>query len=240
MGEQTGRLPEVLRQLAEDYRRQILLRRKLSYPMLQLGLALLILRGMIWLMDLIRQRIGQGLGTLGIRPAGMPGLVIDAVILGAIGLGGFALWQQIGRGLLWTRPVQSLVMRIPALSEPLLSLALARLAWSLGLTLEAGMELRQALSLSLRSAAHLSLRRPDRSHLALDPFGKRIARGPGHHRCVSPRLIDAVTVGERSGRLSETMKQLSNQYQDDAQIALAMLAKIARILIWLGLAAMII
>ncbi len=244
VGEQSGHLAEVLRQLAENYNHQITLRRKLrselAYPVIQLAMALSIIGGVIWLMGLIKAMTGQEVDILGFGLVGTPGLIVYLAILGAIGLGGVVLWQNIRRGMLWTRPLQALIMNIPALSAPLVTLALARLTWSLALTMEAGMELRQALSLSLRSTH--TFRFVDQ----IDPIWRSIRSGSELHEAMAttgvfpPRLTDAVGVGERSGRLSETMQLLSDQYQDEARAALAVLAKIAGIVVWMGVATMII
>ena len=155
VGEQSGHLAEVLRELAENYEHQITLRRKfrseMSYPIMQLTLALLVVGGLIWVMGFINQMTGQNLDILQFGLVGTPGLIIYVSFLAAVGVGGFVLWQKIRRGALWTRPLQALIMRVPALSAPLNTLALSRLTWSLSVTLGAGMDLRQALALSLRS-----------------------------------------------------------------------------------------
>ncbi len=45
------------------------------------------------------------------------------------------------------------------------------------------------------------------------------------------RIIDAIAVGERSGRLPETMELLSDQYEDEARAALTVLTRIAGIVV---------
>ena len=51
--------------------------------------------------------------------------------------------------MMWVRPLQRAVMGVPVLGPALQTLALARIAWSMHLTMNAGMEVRKALRLSL-------------------------------------------------------------------------------------------
>lgn len=244
VGEQSGHLAEVLRELAQNYEHQITLRRKLrsemSYPIMQLTLALLVVGGMIWLMGFINQSTGQKLDILQFGLVGTPGLIIYLSFLAGIGVGGFVLWQKIRRGALWTRPLQTLIMRVPAVSAPLNTLALARLTWSLSVTLGAGMDLRQALALSLRSTH--TWRFVDQ----IEPIWRSIRGGSELHEAMAEtgvfprRIVDAISVGERSGRLSETMELLSEQYQDESRAALSIITKLAGMGVWVMVAGMII
>ena len=54
------------------------------------------------------------------------------------------------------------------------------------------------------------------------------------------RIVDAIAVGERSGRLSETMKLLSDQYQDEARAAMTVLTRLAGFGVWIGVAGLMI
>ncbi|HTU25594.1 MAG TPA: type II secretion system F family protein, partial [Pirellulales bacterium] len=107
------------------------------------------------------------------------------------------------------------------------TMAMARMTWAMSLTLGAGMELRHALALSLRST--LTARFADQ----IDPIWQSIRGGSELHEAMDEtgvfprRLIDAIAVGERSGRLSETMELMSQQYQDEAREALTVLVRFA-------------
>jgi len=244
VGEQSGHLAEVLRSLAENYEHQITLRRKfrseMSYPMLQLTLALVIVGVLIWAMGFIGQMTGTTVDILQFGLVGTRGLTIYLSFLAAVGVGGFILWQKIRGGVLWTRPLQKLIMRVPALSGALNTLALSRLTWSLSITLSAGMELRQALALSLRSThtAHFVEQ--------IDPIWRSIRGGSELYEAMTEtgvfpaRIVDAIAVGERSGQLAETMELLSEQYQDEARAALTVLTRLAGFGVWVMVAGLII
>jgi len=119
-------------------------------------------------------------------------------------------------------------------------LSLSRLTWALALTTGSGMDLRRALDLSLRSTH--AWRYIDQ----IDPIWRSIRGGSELHEAMfqtgvfPDRIVDAIAVGERSGRLSETMQTLSDQYQDEARSALAVLTRIAGIVVWMAVATLII
>jgi type II secretory pathway component PulF len=244
VGEQSGHLAEVLRSLAENYEHQVTLRRRfrseMSYPMFQLTAALLVVGVLIWAMEFIGKMTGTTPDILQLGLVGTRGLMIYVSFLAAVGVGGYVLWQKIRGGVLWTRPLQKLIMRVPALSDALNTLALARLTWSLSVTLGAGMELRQALALSLRSTHTW------RFVEQTDPIWRSIRGGRELHEAMTEtgvfpaRILDAIAVGERSGRLSETMELLADQYQDEARAALTVMTRLAGIGVWVLVSGLII
>ena len=244
VGEQTGHLAEVLTELAEHYERQLELRRTflatIIWPLTELGLAVVIIGVLIWAMGLIEQMTGTRVDPLGLGLVGHRGLAIYVAFLGAVGLLFFLLCAAVRRGLLWTRPVQRGVLRMPVLGNALRTLALARLAWSLHLTLKAGMEVRRALRLSLQSArnAHFTdqIEQIDAEIDAGNSIYEAFFAAGGY----PTDFLDAVAVGEQSGRLVESLGLLSRQYQDQARAATAVLTKLAAYAVWCVIALVLI
>ncbi len=205
-------------------------------------MALSIIGGLIWLMGFIATITGQKepLDLLGFGLIGTPGLMIYLAILAAIGAAGFFVYQAVRRGKLWVRPVERLVYRIPKLGSALETLALARLAWTLQVTLEAGMDLQPAFRLALAStrASHFTERADD---VARDlRSGREVYEILSDTRLFPHDFLDAVQVGEHSGRLAETLAVLSTQYQDRARSALGVLTQVAGFAVWAMVAGLII
>ena len=148
--------------------------------------------------------------------------------------------RAIGRGMIWTKPIQRLVLQLPGIGRSLQTLALARLAWSLHVTLEAGMDLRLALKLSLRST------RNARYIDQIPQIDAEISQGHSIHEAFSHAggypsdFLDTLAVGEDSGKLVESMGILARQYQDQARAALAILAMMAGWAVWAAVAGLII
>jgi len=244
VGEQTGQLPEVFRQLADNYDLRLKLRREfraaIAWPAIQLVLALAVIGLLILAMGIIGEVTGQTIDILGFGLVGPSGLAIYLGFLTAVGVCFALVLAAVRRGMVWTRPIQRLVMQIPGLGPVLRTLALSRLTWSLSLALEAGMDVRPAMKLALRSTRNALY--TDR----LPTIDAELAQGNSFHDALAAAgvfsldLLDAVAVGEESGRLVESMALLSRGYHEQARAALKVLNTIAGVVVWLIVAGMII
>lgn len=244
VGEQTGKLAEVFRQLAEHYDHQLNLRRtflaSITWPMFQLAAAVSVIGLLIWVLGILPPGAdGKPIDILGFGLVGTWGLVIYLLNVGAIALAVYLLVTAVRRGLAWTRPIQRLTLMVPWLGGCLDTLALSRLAWVMHVTLETGMDLRHSLALSLGSTHNA--RYIDYSEQVV----AEVVRGQEIHEAfartgVFPRdFLDTLEVGERSGRLPESMAILSRQYQEQARRALSTLTVLAGFAVW-GLVALVI
>jgi len=244
VGEESGHLAEVLAQLAEHYEERVQLRRTflgaITWPMFQLTVALAVVGLLIWVMGFIGRSTGTTVDILGFGLVGERGL---AIYLAFLALAAAVLWAAIRvavRGGLWGRPIQNLRLRVPVLGPALQTVALARLAWSMFLTMNAGMELRRSLRLSLRSTG--CTRYMDQ----IGQIDREIAGGNSIFEsfyaagCFPPDFLDALQVGEHSGKLVESMARLSRQYQDQARASLATLTTLAGFAVWALVALLIV
>jgi len=247
VGEHTGHQGEIFSQLADHYEHQIQLRRNflasITWPIFQLSIALAVVGFLIW----IGAEIGKGAGGagkdidfLGFGLTGNRGLAIYLSGVAAVAIVLFLVIRAANRGMIWVRPIQLGVMGVPVLGPALQTLALARLAWSMQLTMNAGMELRRALRLSLKSTSNA------RYIGATEPIDRAIAGGNSIYdafcrsRCFPNDFLDTLQVGEESGSLVESMAHLSKQYREQSRAALAALTMFAGIAIWAMVAALII
>src|SRR5215471_4991598 len=89
VGEQTGHLPEVLKQLSEHYDEQMALRRMfmgtIAWPMVELGVSLFIVGFVIWISAVIGRMTGNKVDLIGIGLTGESGLLIYVIFLGLVG-----------------------------------------------------------------------------------------------------------------------------------------------------------
>ncbi|HWC89682.1 MAG TPA: type II secretion system F family protein [Pirellulales bacterium] len=245
VGEQTGHAAEIFRHLAEHYDHQVRLKRAflqaITWPMVQLAAALGIVAILIWVMGFINARNprGQPIDILGFGLIGTPGLLRYAALLAGVALVLVALYECTRRGMFWTGPIERAVLRVPVLGPALRTLALARLAWSLQLTYGVGMDLQRALELSLRSTQNRYYTDHCEDVVRSMRRGQQISEALAATGVFPPEFLDAIEVGETSGRLPETMATLSAQYQDRAQRALESLGVVAGFLVWAAVAALI-
>jgi type IV pilus assembly protein PilC len=181
-----------------------------------------------------------GADPLGFGLTGNRGLAIYVTFLAGVGAIGWLCFRAIGRGLVWTRPIQRLVLRLPGIGKPLQTIALARLAWSMHLTMHGGMEIRRALQLSLRSTQNA------RYIDQIPIIESEVSAGNSIHSAFCRAggypadFLDTLAVGEESGKVVESMGLLARQYQEQAQAALAIAAMFAGWAVWAMIAALII
>jgi type II secretory pathway component PulF len=132
------------------------------------------------------------------------------------------------------------MLRIPALGGPLQTIALERLAWSLSLTMNTGMDVRRALALSLRTTQNA------RYLDQIPTIDAEIVAGNSIHEAFCAAggypadFLDTLAVGEQSGKVGESMDTLARQYRERARMALSALAVIAGVGVLVMIAAFII
>ncbi len=244
VGEQSGRLGEVLKQLADNYQNQVTLRRNfvasITWPAIELFLALVIVGFVIWIMGLINDTNHMHLDPLGLGLVGNSGLAWYVALVVIVGITLAFFIRAVTRGMLWTRPLQRFILRIPRIGPALQTVAHARLTWVMSQTMNTSMEVRRALKLSLqstRSAWYIDrIERIDAQIAA----GSSIHDAFGAAGCFPPDFLQSVHVGEQSGNLVESMAHLSNVYQDEARAALNVLATVGGFAVWMLVAAIII
>jgi type II secretory pathway component PulF len=244
VGEQAGHLSEVFARLADHYEGRLQLRRvflgTIAWPLVELGAAVLIIGCLIVALGVIEHITGTRVDPLGLGLIGVPGLVKYVALLATLGVLFFVVLQAARRGLAWTGPIQRGVLRLPVVGKALQTLALARLAWALYLTLNTEMDVRRALRLSLR-ATH-NARYTDRIQLIETEItaGNSIHEAFSSAGCFPTDFLDAIAVGEQSGELVESMGRLSRLYQDQARTALAALNVLAGFAVYAAVALVII
>ncbi len=245
VAEETGHLDAVLAQMAEHYQNQLAIRRQfwsaITWPLVQLGIALVVVGFLIWFMGFVRELHPESdLDLLGFGLVGPSGLTIYVAFLAAVGAAFWFVRSAVSRGLVWARPIQRLVLRIPGIGKALETLALARLAWSLNVTMNAGMDVRRALRLSLRSTQNARYL----GHIPV--IDREILQGNSLYGAFSVtgeypvEFLDTLAVGEESGQVVESMGTLARLYQEQARAALATLAVLAGWAVWAAIAVLII
>lgn len=244
VGEQSGHLPETLRQLAEHYEHQLELRRtflsSITWPLIQLTVAVSVVGFLIWIMGMIQVVGGKPVDILGLGLIGTEGLVAYLGFVAVVAAVGIAIAQGIRRGMLWVRPLQSLAMRVPVLSQVLETLALARLCWTMNLTFHTGMPVLQAVPLCLKSTNNVWYTWHTEAIVGQLRAGEELSEAFAATRAFPTDFLEALDVGERSGRISETMALLANQYRDRARRALTTLNVLAGFVVWAVVAALIV
>ena len=245
VGEKTGTLGRVFHRLSSHYRKNVELQRMflmaIAWPMIQLGLAILVVGLLIWILGIVAQRNnGQPIDILGFGLIGNRGLLIYTNFILAVGLAIAGLVIAVRRGVFWTRPLQRVVMRIPVLGGSLEKLALARLTWALHLVMNVEMDLRQVVPLVLRATgSDYYIQRTDQA-VSLVANGHPLHEAFAATGVFPDTFLEALEVAEESGAIVESMERLSKRYEDEAETALKVLTTLAGVAVWLFVMGLII
>lgn len=237
VGEQTGKLDEVLHRLAEHFEHLASMRRifliGIAWPLFELTFAVLIIGLVIFITGIIGAASGgAATDVLGWGLVGTGGAITWFLMCGFVA-GGIALTAHaLVRGWMGPQPVLA-AMRIPVLGKCLESLALSRLTWSLAIALDSGMDARRAVTLSIHSAQNpyyeSSLPRVVAGIRANQQFHESFAAGG----VFPPEFIQQLEVAEMSGTTTEALLRLAKEYDERARSAMRVLTGIATALVML-------
>jgi type II secretory pathway component PulF len=218
-GEASGRLEECLRRLAAEASRERALRHRLAtslaYPLFLLGAG-------VFLLNFPRLFIG-GFGSF------LGGLCRTLLPLGALVFAGSALHRKCRDKPAWW----AVLMRVPLLATLLRNLALARGTRAAATLYDAGVAVDRAFAAAADAAG------PGPAGRAFAAAADSMARGSGVHESLARAtalpldLLVSVEVGERSGRLGESLAALAARYEESADEGLRIAARAVPFAIYL-------
>jgi general secretion pathway protein F len=228
-GEQSGRLPECFRLLADHYTERAQLTRQvlgeMAYPVFVLHLAVflfpfsqLFVTG-DWLAYLAR--------TLGVLAP------LYLLVLGA------ACALQGSRGERWREILEGLLHPVPMLGAGRRALALSRLAASLEALLSAGVPIIQSWEIAAVACGSPRLRRAVAAWAPHLQAGETPADTVGQCRLFPELFANLYRTGEVSGRLDESLRNLHRYYQEEGTAKLRYFARWAPRLFYLLVALLV-
>ncbi len=243
VGEQTGKLDHVLPKLAEYYEHLVQLRRVfllgIAWPALQLAMAVCVVGILILALGWVASMTGEEVDILGYGLVGTRGLVRYLVGLGLVAACGLLAHRVLTQGFLAHHVSQALI-RIPGLGPNLRLTSLSRMAWALGLAIDSGAGARQSMRLALSSTSNEFYRQH------ADEVDRQLKAGREMHAALRDtgafpiEFLDALEVGEQSGRVSETLLKLAEDYQQRAKATMTGVTLFATLAVWAFVAAILI
>lgn len=244
VGEKTGKLEDVLLRLAKHYDQLVRLRRNfitgIMWPAIQLGAALFVVGLLILIMGMIAEFTGSKVDLLGLGLVGKSGLVKYIAFLSVMALGLFFVVRSINRGGSWTRPLVEFATHLPVLGPALKTIGLARMAWTLSLAVESGLNPRESMRVSLRSTQNPYFSSHQQKIDRMLASGNEMYDALVATTAFPREFTDAVTVGEQTGKLDESMERLSALYQERAESAMSTMTTVATFAVWGAVATLIV
>lgn len=242
VGEESGRLEKVLDRMAEHYkevaRLQSEFRGAILWPLIQLGLALVVVSVLIVVPWMLRMDQTGPVDILGFGLVGVRGLAIFWAWVAVLAAGLGAVWVLLRNGHLAF--VGSWLLRVPMLGKALLTFDEATFVQSLALAIESGVTAANAMALSFKSSVSPAFQ------AKADGAKEAILHGREMHAVLrdtglfSRETIDAVELGEASGRLAETLDKHFRVLSMRVKFAMAVVTQIASSVVWIAIAAVLV
>jgi type II secretory pathway component PulF len=230
VGEQTGKLDEVLLRLAEHYEHQTSMKRifwfGIAWPLLELTLGVLVIGLLIYFLGVISSTLGgEPVDVLGWGLTGTQGALVWFIGCGFLAFAVVAISFALSRGLFGPGPVLA-AMRLPLIGKCFESFALSRLTWALATGLDSGMDARRAVELSILAAQNpyyqSSLSKVTGAIRANKQFHESFADGG-----VFPAdFLQQLESAELAGATTEALQRLAKEYEERARNAMRILTVI--------------
>lgn len=245
-GEASGRLDSMLERLALINRQQEVVRRSLmaamSYPVLLVGIASVVLVGMLLF---VIPRFAVLFKSLDTPLPASTAFLMDAsdhlranwyyeIPLAAAAVAGGVIWLGTAAG---RRTLATWSLRTPGVSRLVVSLAMARVARLLGVLLESRVPLLDALALTREAMSNHHYAELIRKIEGAVTEGGSISSVAARSTLVTPSFTETVRNGEETGQVGEVLVRLAEYLDEDNSLLVKSLTQMLEpvVLILLGL-----
>jgi type IV pilus assembly protein PilC len=223
VGEETGHMGEILRELEEYFDQMRQLRRmfliQIFWPALQLQMAIGVIALFIFVQGWFGLQDMLGFGT-GVRGAlnWLALVFIVAIIV-------YLIYTGMTRQIRFLAPVERITLAMPMLGGALRAVLLSRFCMGAKLALGAGISTKRAMQLSFEAAGSALYNQ------SFEHAKKGIKRGESVHEVLSrcsifpEDFLNLVAVGEEAGSLPESLGKQAENYREDAAMRLKVLAQ---------------
>jgi type IV pilus assembly protein PilC len=243
VGEDTGKLPEALRELEEFFRLQLKLKKEfisqITWPLTQYVLAILVIALLIWILGVVAPAGAKPPITVFGLYGGSGAQLFLAIVL-AFHAALLGLYWFVRAVLNMGPAVDRFLLRIPALGPMLEALALCRFSMSMGLTVEAGTPIADAVRLSLNATSNGAYADRVDAAVAMIRGGETLAQALREQNLFPEEYIDIVETAEVSGNEPEVFHRLAEQNNETATIRMKVLTNAAAWTVWVLVAIFII
>jgi type II secretory pathway component PulF len=242
VAEETGQLPEVLREIEEYFELQVQQWKKflsmIAWPAFQFVMAILVMALLIWLLGMIAGNDKPVITVFGLYGGTHAVLFLLGWVALIVGIGaGYWLLKEVLRsgGL-----IDSILLQIPVIGGCMRTFAIGRFSMGMALTMEAGVPIPDAARLSLYATGNGGF----------DAQGKKVAKVLKEGQTLTMALketalfpedyLSAVDNAEESGMEPDVFRRLAEQYHENGTRAMKLLTMVAGGLVWFLVASMII
>jgi len=216
-GERTGRLPLVLRDLAEHCAERVARRRamltELAYP-------IVVVHAMFFLWRVPELFLGQiGFGTYMLSALG-PLSILYAAAFGyyaAVRLGAFSPAVRYA--------AFTILHAVPVIGSVVKKITVSRFAMALRALYESGVDLEHALPAAGRASGNEVLAKAAEEASAAIATGSTLYDALAATHAFPARTLTMLATGEEAGRLDETLEKIEQSYSEEARHAVRLLSR---------------
>jgi type IV pilus assembly protein PilC len=244
VAEQTGSLPEVLKGLSSHYENLIRLRksfiRQISWPVIQLVIAILVIALLIYILGWIAA--SRGGASISILP-GLTGTVGAITWLGfnfGLFFGLFVIYQWTRHTIIGRQYLDPFLLKIPLLGKCLRSFAIARFSWAFAITQQSGMSIQPSLESSFKATSNGAFMGAYPEVWRMLQAGESLGDSLAATKLFPEDYIQMVHSAEVSGTVPEMLDHLSPQFEEDARHSLQALTTGLAWAVWVMVAGFII
>lgn len=248
IGEETGRLTTILKELAIFFQKSLQYRRKvfgaLAYPVFVIVFALsvvvFLLQFLVPMFSGVYERFDKELPTLTQKIVNLSNWMIDYSLYLFLGLGVFIAFLFSQRTQLWFRKMSSwLLVRLPIFGELIRKIYLVRFCQSMALLLSSKIPLLQAVGLVKSMINFYTIEN------ALTHAEKEILNGATLEASLLPfpffpkQLTALIKVGEEASQLDTMFQKLAEQYNNEVEQRTEVLSSLIEPILIVGLGVLV-
>ena len=224
IGEQSGRLDDVMASLSEHYRREDEMAKNIksavSYPLVMLGMMIVVIFVLIVkvlpVFNEVFQQLGTGLGGISGTILSLGNTVsryaLVFVLVAAVIAGLFLYFAFTTKGRRQIRVFARSFLPTRKLME---KIACSRFASGMYLSLSSGLDTDQSLEMVSRLVDHPVIQEKIRNIQALILEGTSFADAVSQTNMFSGIYARMVSIGYKTGAMDDVMKQISVQYDEE-------------------------
>lgn len=224
IGEQSGRLDDVMASLSEHYRREDEMAKNIksavSYPLVMLGMMIVVIFILIVkvlpVFNEVFQQLGTGLGGISGTILSLGNTVsryaLVFVLVAAVIAGLFLYFAFTAKGRRQIRVFARSFLPTRKLME---KIACSRFASGMYLSLSSGLDTDQSLEMVSRLVDHPVIQEKIRNIQALILEGTSFADAVSQTNMFSGIYARMVSIGYKTGAMDDVMKQISVQYDEE-------------------------
>jgi len=247
-GEEMGNLRQMLGSVADFLKAQdefsSKVRSAMVYPVFMLTIGVLtvvfILTFVMPKMTIIFMDAGQNLPLPTKVVMGISNFLktfgIPVVVLGSIGFLLFNRWRQTARGSLL---IGQFLLNLPGISNFILKVDLARFTRTMYLLLESGLSIIRAIEMAVPTVYNPQLKLDLFSCVQNLTAGENLGQSLARSKLIPPMMTQLIMVGEESGSLQESLKEIAESYEADINETTRLITTVLEPLMILGVGAVV-